>query len=128
MSARGAGEVPTRGAEAAGTEVEAATGTIGAVSEGADIDRTDAAAVGRADGAESWDGKRGGGTGSTFSDDADPRSGRRGVTSPRSCFIVRLASGVAMENAVPSLPLKDARFHESDKSLWTSKPEAKVLE
>ena len=44
------------------------------------MDRTEAAALGRADDAERWDGKRGGGTGSTFSDDPNPRGGR-GVRS-----------------------------------------------
>jgi len=35
----------------------AATGTIGVGSEGTDMDGTEAAALGRADGAEWWDGK-----------------------------------------------------------------------
>ena len=85
---RGAGEVQARGAGTAGAaEAGAATGTIEVGSEGADMDGTEAAALGRADGAEWWDGKRGGGTGSTFSDDANPRSGGRGVTSLNSCFM-----------------------------------------
>jgi len=69
---KGAGRrrVPTRGAGTAGAaEAGAATGTVGVGSEGANMDRTEAAALGRPDGAEWWDGKRGGGTGSTFSDD-----------------------------------------------------------
>jgi hypothetical protein len=44
-SARGAGEVPTLGAATARAEAEAATGTIGVASEGADMDETDPAGV-----------------------------------------------------------------------------------
>ena len=61
----GAGEALTREQGQRG-QVGMATGTIGAVSEGADVDGTDAAAVGRADCAASWDGNRRGGTGSTL--------------------------------------------------------------
>ncbi len=73
-----------RGADTAGLEAAATVAVVGA----------DEAAVGRTAGEEWWDDRVvGAELGSTFSDDANPRNGGRGVTSPSSCFLLRFACG-----------------------------------
>jgi hypothetical protein len=57
MSPRGTGEVPTRGVVTAGAEAEGAIAMIEMVSEGDDMDGTDAAAVRRR--VVGWPAKRG---------------------------------------------------------------------
>jgi hypothetical protein len=92
----------TRNAAAAGAELGASVTTaVGTSSRGDGID-DGAAAVGKTDGAEWMDGKAEAGAeagaGSTFSDDANPRKGGRGVTSPSSCFLLRFACGSGLSS------------------------------
>ena len=78
-----AAEVGCEGSSGTG----AGTGT-GGTDCGAEV-----AAGGRTAGAEWCDERVGPELGMTFSEDAKPRSGGRGVTSPSSCFLLRFACG-----------------------------------
>ena len=97
-SARGARAAPVRGASVTvaaaevGCEGSSGTGT-GTGTGGTDCGAEEVAAGGRTAGAEWCDERVGPELGMTFSEDAKPRSGGRGVTSPSSCFLLRFACG-----------------------------------
>ena len=94
-SARCAREEPVREGGAAGPGEAATVAMVGGgLSWGTGTGGADETIVGRTAGAEWWDDRVVGvELDNTFSDDANPRNGGRGVTSPSSCFPLRFACG-----------------------------------